>query len=442
MLPKEYAGGSGTEDDPYLIETPEQLAKIAKDADAGNDFLDVYFLIVADLDMGAFAWEPIGGCSLFGEQNLFMGIIDGGWHKLTNLTINDTGVYRAGLVNELGGEIRNLTIESGSVVGLGTVGSFASMCTGLIENCVNKADVQATEAGAGGFVGSLRPSTVGTGVVGTVRNCVNYGNVTVTSYNGLVAGGIVAELGGNVEGCANYGFVTSNNSIAGGIAGNMRKNGEGMIADCYNVGAVMADGESAGGLIGQIFQADLTVVNFYNAANITALVADSYHAFCGTIPSPADDPVMPYCYNNTDYCNLRLMPGKWDHQVPDTKQMTTEEMASQDFVDLPNAQAMQKGLWAMDEGDVNGGMPVFAYQLEEHEPVSGIGSVASEAAVKVWAADGAITVDGAGDAEVRVYTVAGMLTFAGSADELAGRAVDAGVYVVSVGGVSRKVMVD
>lgn len=46
---KEYAGGSGTEDDPYLIETPEQLAKIAKDADAGNDFLDVYFLIVATL---------------------------------------------------------------------------------------------------------------------------------------------------------------------------------------------------------------------------------------------------------------------------------------------------------------------------------------------------------------------------------------------------------
>lgn len=52
-----YAGGTGTEADPYLIETPEQLAKLAvdatgKDDTAGKNLLEgIYFKQTADIDL-------------------------------------------------------------------------------------------------------------------------------------------------------------------------------------------------------------------------------------------------------------------------------------------------------------------------------------------------------------------------------------------------------
>lgn len=58
----EYAGGSGTEADPYLIETPEQFMKLAQDAtgDGIETYLlkGVYFKQTADIDLSGLPASP------------------------------------------------------------------------------------------------------------------------------------------------------------------------------------------------------------------------------------------------------------------------------------------------------------------------------------------------------------------------------------------------
>lgn len=40
-----FAGGTGTQEDPYQIATAEQLAGLAQDVNEGNAYTDVYFLL-------------------------------------------------------------------------------------------------------------------------------------------------------------------------------------------------------------------------------------------------------------------------------------------------------------------------------------------------------------------------------------------------------------
>lgn len=55
-----FAGGTGAKDDPYLIATAEQLAKLAADVKAGEKYSNTYFRLEADLDLSAHVWTPIG----------------------------------------------------------------------------------------------------------------------------------------------------------------------------------------------------------------------------------------------------------------------------------------------------------------------------------------------------------------------------------------------
>ena len=56
-----FAGGSGTEADPYLITDGAQLAKVAKDVeDKVTVYKDVYFRLENDIDLSAHRWNPIG----------------------------------------------------------------------------------------------------------------------------------------------------------------------------------------------------------------------------------------------------------------------------------------------------------------------------------------------------------------------------------------------
>ena len=58
-----FAGGTGTKEDPYLIATEGQLAKLSKDVAEDEDGLSyegVYFRLENDMDLSAYVWTPIG----------------------------------------------------------------------------------------------------------------------------------------------------------------------------------------------------------------------------------------------------------------------------------------------------------------------------------------------------------------------------------------------
>jgi len=57
----QFAGGSGTEDDPYLITTPAELAYLSHEVNNSHrDFYNEYFLLASDLDLSGLEWIPIG----------------------------------------------------------------------------------------------------------------------------------------------------------------------------------------------------------------------------------------------------------------------------------------------------------------------------------------------------------------------------------------------
>ena len=95
--------GSGTETDPYLIGTPEQLAGLAElcnDPDDPNDFAGKYIKLTADIYLTDFnnpdtaswpQWEPIGHHHWEGMDNgfrdtcFFRGHFDGDGHTVYNM---------------------------------------------------------------------------------------------------------------------------------------------------------------------------------------------------------------------------------------------------------------------------------------------------------------------------------------------------------------------
>ena len=111
-----FAGGTGTEDDPYQIATAEQLAKLSKDVSEGTSYQGNYFILTENIDLSTYRWVPIGiykwmsnGTSI---EKSFRGYLDG-----SNKTISGMVVDERGDQNSAGffGSIRNW--QEGNIVG-------------------------------------------------------------------------------------------------------------------------------------------------------------------------------------------------------------------------------------------------------------------------------------------------------------------------------------
>ena len=92
----EFAGGTGTKDDPYRIENGEQLAKLAKDVSARNTHEGEYFRLEKDVDLSAHRWIPIGD---FGgiSYTSFKGFLDGNCKTISGMVVDqskDTTICR------------------------------------------------------------------------------------------------------------------------------------------------------------------------------------------------------------------------------------------------------------------------------------------------------------------------------------------------------------
>ena len=87
-----YDSGSGTEEDPYLISTPEQLAKLSATYNAGNISSKKYYKLAKNINLSKHYWISIGT-----ETYPFSGVIDGGNHAITGLIQNDER-YISGLI--------------------------------------------------------------------------------------------------------------------------------------------------------------------------------------------------------------------------------------------------------------------------------------------------------------------------------------------------------
>ena len=113
---KTYAGGTGTKEDPYIISTDLELAKLANDVNKGSSMAmksGEYFKLTKDIDLKHGIWTPIGStkCIKKAPDRYFAGIFDGDGHAIRNMHIewdNETGKEASwGLFTRLYGNPKN-----------------------------------------------------------------------------------------------------------------------------------------------------------------------------------------------------------------------------------------------------------------------------------------------------------------------------------------------
>ena len=288
QTPFTFAGGSGTETDPYLIQTADQLNSIRFGADK-------HYKLIADIDLSSWGnWVPIGGTAAYGgtmgdQWNkahvgsvVFTGSLDGNGHVISGMTIkiHDVAIYMTegsnvryyGLfarVNSNGTAIKNLGIINHTIdLDYGTmptsadlsIGSLASLVTkGIIENCYS----------AGGKIS-----------VNLGRAYGNNPNVSVQ------AGGLVGTHNGNFTRCYNTSDIYINSQVNGGItygAGIAATVSNAQIRECYNKG-------------------NITVVHDFENATFHAAAGIAVKAELGNTPGirgliPEDANSFYDCYN-------------------------------------------------------------------------------------------------------------------------------------------------
>lgn len=233
-----YAAGSGTESDPYIISSLDELNYFAAQVNVGNDYSGQYFQLKYTINAGGEStpFTPIGGN---GSSSVsFDGVFDGNGRYITDLYIcSDEGMY-VGFFGVLGthAEVKNLGITGKSkIVALGYAGAIAGKNQGKIENCYSYASVSAN-TNVGGIAGSSE---------GEIARCYNVGTVSAVKTN--TSGGIAGYNTGQIDDCFNAGSISAVKNNAGGIAGSTSSTG--VISSCFNSGLVVA-AQRLGGIAG------------------------------------------------------------------------------------------------------------------------------------------------------------------------------------------------
>lgn len=112
-----YAGGSGKKEDPFIISSDLELAKLAHDVNTGSKMLmksGECFKLTKDIDLKHGIWTPIGStkCIKKNPDRYFAGIFDGDGHTIKNMHIewdNETGKEASwGLFTRLYGNPENI----------------------------------------------------------------------------------------------------------------------------------------------------------------------------------------------------------------------------------------------------------------------------------------------------------------------------------------------
>lgn len=301
----EFAGGSGTATDPYLITDGAQLAKVAKDVeDNVTVYKDVYFRLENDIDLSAHRWNPIGVWKWYengaSENKTFAGFLDGNGKTITGLIVdertekNSAGLFgnigdNAGTATNVGAKDLNIvdariyatdegmrrsssailagyvianfghTIRFDNISVSGTItntkvgktmisgGLIGEVCRATVDNC--QADVK-IEGGdnTGGFVGIDASSTY--------TNCKVTGKVTgLWAIGGFVGYAQEAdpETMSTFKNCVAEVDIVASDWRAGGFAGYMEK---GKASSCAALGDVTSSvtewDPKVGGFVGEI----------------------------------------------------------------------------------------------------------------------------------------------------------------------------------------------
>ena len=435
-----FSGGEGTEENPYLISTAEDLVQLSADVNAAQVHQGHFFKMTNDIDMSSVErFLPIGNNHGKGaDVKCFMGIFDGQDYTVKNLNcnyegmgLNYQGVGMFGLTMQA--TVKNVRIEDSKFIGYGMVGAIVSAPIGsTIQNCHvgQNVIVTAEKLGAGGVCGValLMPSTI--------EDCSSAATVFAGDAGGGAAGiiaGVSQDAGGTkIKRCVNFGEVTSDNDFAAGVLAMIEQ--PAVIEDCVNFGDI----NTLKGATGIAYFAvttgkhSLLIDNCYNVGEMIGGDPDYMDAISLGNVYVGGDPehsVITNCFFAED-----VNEAKSNVAIG----MQSADMLTQDFVDKLN-NGREDGPWCIVEG-VAFGFPVpFAGII----PTSIDNVEASAAAINYNA--GVVTVSGAKVGEkFAVVDMAGRTVKMAEAQNgvltIDMNNLPAGVYAISNGTISKKIV--
>lgn len=309
-----FACGSGSEEDPYYIETPEQLARLCN-VESENK----YFALACDINLSAREWRAIPS---------FAGHLLGNGYTISGMSVNRVGsalseetdvIWDTGFISVLEsqgvvcdlqfnvskvsisnfksgtvtvgtvagkskGEIRNVSVTDGKIDGnqalsesIIYMGGIAGvLCDGaVLENCVYNGGLSHTKiigntADSASYMGGAVGAVLSESVVLRNNRCVGYllSSQCESGMRKLYAGGIVGYLyAGSINDCASEMHVlvhAPREVVSGGAVGYAVG---GALDNCFASGAVQAGalntvgktvGVYAGGLVGRAEKSIIT----------------------------------------------------------------------------------------------------------------------------------------------------------------------------------------
>jgi hypothetical protein len=255
QLGADFAGGSGTREDPYQVATAEQLNVV-------RDYLSAHFIQVEDIDLdqdprsAGEGWLPIG------RETPFTGTYNGAGHSISGLYIDRPDSDYQGLFGRLvSARVWDLELSDATVVGKDFVGIVAGQSLGgFIERIKVSGSVKG-KAEVGGITGIIQEGWIRGGesdvaVVGQQRvggiaghgqceDCLSRGFVRGESGSFRV-GGLLGQ--GHAMNSRSEANVTGGSEVGGLI-------GRGTAFGCQAIGTVDGTGDYIGGLIGDLTDA-------------------------------------------------------------------------------------------------------------------------------------------------------------------------------------------
>ncbi len=302
-----FAGGTGTESDPYQIANGAQLAYLASEVNKGQKYENSYFVLTADINLNNKDWTPIANSfsdALLGgsDYRVFAGNFDGNGYTISNVSIgSEAAPLEADVFGFFGateGKISNLNLDTVSIHGIAKVASIGAVVGfagglvgssgGSIENChvtgltmdmSAPSNVYAAAYWVGGLVGALDGTQL-------INECSVSGGITEKAGKGSI-GGLIGELGKAAKITYSRSNVTVNvkadsrgGADVGGFIGkgNGKTDAETVIRNCYATGNVTG-GAYTGGFAGGLW--GLNIKNCYASGNVSQ-VAVAMASFVGT----------------------------------------------------------------------------------------------------------------------------------------------------------------
>jgi len=235
----QFSGGDGTENNPYIITTAEQLAQLASYVNTDNSsYNDKHYKLGNDLNLSGYqtgeGWIPIG------SSYNFKGIFDGNNKKIIGLKINNTTLENVGLFGYLRtGTIKNLGIVETNIIssraaGSNTGGVVGCNYDGNISNCYSTGSISSSSSIA--YIGGV----VGSNDNGNVSNCYSTSSISSSASSVSSIGGVAGYNNGNISNCYSTGSVSSfsSSSISSHYVGGVAGSNYGSISNCYSISLI------------------------------------------------------------------------------------------------------------------------------------------------------------------------------------------------------------